>query len=148
MNVSVLTDVPDGGAQMSTSHPNDLDSKQLCAVIDQVIFECGLRENAEQLRAFNIVARHICFGGPQLLIYIGGVGGTGKCYVIQAIIHLFALLKRGEEVVIAAPTGAAVILIGGHTIHSLTMLPDTRRKRDFRDLIGLWRWKRYTYDIR
>ena len=130
-------------AGVSSSRPNDVDSEQLYALINQVIFERGLAENPEQLRAFEIVARHVCFGGPQLLMYIGGVGGTGKSYVVQAIIRLFTLLGRNEELVVGAPTGAAAILIGGYTIHSLTMLPDTRRKRDFKDLIALWRWKRY-----
>ncbi|KAI9068163.1 hypothetical protein FKP32DRAFT_1562236, partial [Trametes sanguinea] len=99
----------------------------------------GLRENAEQLRAFEIVAWHACFGKGQLLMYIGGVGGTGKTYVVKSILRLFDLLGRRREIVVGAPTGAAAILIGGSTIHSLTLLPETQsRKRNLRELVQNW----------
>ncbi len=121
----------------------ELDSEALLTVIQQVIIEKGLHANAEQLRAFEIVAHHACFGSGQLLMYIGGVGGTGKTYVVQAILRLFALLGRRNEVMIGAPTGAAARLVGGHTIHSLTMLPDSKKKKDLRELVNTWRGKEW-----
>ncbi len=106
-------------------------------VIRQVILEFQLQDNPEQLRAFEIVAQHVCFGGPQLLLYIAGVGGTGKSYVVTAILRLFSLIHRRHEVMVAAPTGAAAILIGGYTVHSLLMLPE-RDGVDLQPLVFLW----------
>ena len=117
----------------------DIDGKLGC--IEQVIVEMHLRENPEQLRAFEIVAWHACFGVGQLMIYIGGVGGTGKSYVVKAILRLFDLLGRRDEIVVGAPTGAAAILIGGNTIHSLAMLPESanRKKSKTEELMHRWR---------
>ncbi len=98
--------------------------EELQSVIDDVIREYKLSNNPEQLRSFEIIARHVCFHGPQLSMYIGGVGGTGKSYVIQAILRLFSLIGRRNEILVSAPTGAAAVLIGGYTIHSLLLLPN------------------------
>lgn len=117
------------------SHPPT--NVNLAGVIRQVIVEFQLQNNPEQLRAFEIVAQHVCSGGPQLLLYIAGVGGTGKSYVVQAILRLFTLLGRRREVMVSAPTGAAAILIGGYTVHSLLMLPN-RDGIDLQPLVVLW----------
>lgn len=106
-------------------------------LIYQVVLEKNLRSNPEQLRAFEIVGRHVTRGGPQLLMYVGGVGGTGKSHVVNSILRLFSLLGKRNNILVAAPTGAAAILIGGHTIHSLTMLPDGPG-RDFQELSRIW----------
>ena len=105
--------------------------------VHQVVLEKQLLSNTEQLRAFEIVAKHITHGGPQLLMYIGGVGGTGKSHVVSAILRLFELLGMSSNILVAAPTGAAAILIGGHTIHSLTLLPDKPGK-DLQELGNIW----------
>ena len=121
-----------GGAasqNMATYDPNDL--------VYQVVLEKNLLSNPEQLRAFEIVSNHVINGGPQLTMYIGGVGGTGKSHVVNSILRLFSLLGRRGNILVAAPTGAAAILIGGHTIHSLTMLPDGPGK-DFQELCRIW----------
>ncbi len=109
----------------------------LSGVIRQVVLEFHLDRNPEQLRAFELVARHVCFGGPQLLMYIAGVGGTGKSYVVNAILHLFSLLGRRRQILVSAPTGAAAILIGGYTFHSLLMLPD-KEGIDLQPMVVLW----------
>ena len=106
-------------------------------LIRQVVIEMNLQRNSEQLRAFEIVGTHVIRGGPQLLMYIGGVGGTGKSHVLKSILRLFDLIGKTSAVLIGAPTGAAAILIGGHTIHSLTMLPDVPG-RDLQDLVDTW----------
>ncbi|TFK77671.1 hypothetical protein K466DRAFT_442517, partial [Polyporus arcularius HHB13444] len=108
------------------------------AVIEQVIIEYHLLDNVEQLRAFEIVAEHVCFGGSQLRMYIGGVGGTGKSHVVKAILRLFVLLGRRNQILVSAPTGAAAILIGGYTIHSLLLLPH-RDNTDLQPLTILWK---------
>ena len=106
-------------------------------VVFQVILEKNLRSNPEQLRAFELVSNHVTRGGPQLLMYIGGVGGTGKSHVVNSILRLLSLLGRRKTILVGAPTGAAALLIGGHTIHSLTMLPDGPG-RDFQELCKIW----------
>ncbi len=121
------------GQQVGPSpSPYDLEG-----VIDDVVAEYKLDNNPEQLRAFQIVARHVCFHGPQLSMYIGGVGGTGKSYVIQAILHLFTVLGRRNEILVSAPTGAAAVLIGGYTIHSLLLLPNEENP-DLQTLAVIW----------
>ena len=107
-------------------------------IIQQVILEKNLVSNEEQLRAFEIVAQHVCFGGSQLLMFIGGVGGTGKSHVVNAVLRLFSLLGMSKNILVAAPTGAAAILIGGHTIHSLTLLPDSPGK-NLQELCDIWK---------
>ena len=106
-------------------------------IIRQVVLENNLLSNKEQLRAFELVAQHACFGGEQLLMYVGGVGGTGKTHVVNSILRLFKLLGTSGKILVAAPTGAAAILIGGHTIHSLTLLPDTPGK-NLQQLCEIW----------
>ena len=54
----------------------------------------------------------------QMLLYIRGAGGVGKSRVIKAIEMGFLLLQRKEELLIAAPTGAAASGIGGSTVHA------------------------------
>ena len=107
-------------------------------VIRQVVIEKNLLSNKEQLRAFEIVARHTFSNEYQLLMFIGGVGGTGKSHVVNAILRLFSLLGKRNNILVAAPTGAAAILIGGHTIHSLTLLPDSPGK-NLQELCKIWR---------
>ena len=117
------------GGNIPTYDPRD--------VVYQVVLEKNLRSNPEQLRAFELVANHVITGGPQLLMYVGGVGGTGKSHVVNSILRLFSLLGKRKRILVAAPTGAAAILIGGHTIHSLTMLPESRGK-DLQELSRIW----------
>ena len=106
-------------------------------LMHQVVLEKNLLSNPEQLRAFEIVGNHVLNGGAQLLMYIGGVGGTGKSHVVNSILRLFSLLGKRNTVLVAAPTGAAAILIGGHTIHSLTLLPDGPG-RNLQELCKIW----------
>ncbi|KAI0066313.1 hypothetical protein BV25DRAFT_1776899, partial [Artomyces pyxidatus] len=80
--------------------------------------------NDEQERAVRIVAEHYIDRDPeQLLMYISGVGGTGKSHVIRAISEFFARMDRSESLLLSAPTGIAAVLIQGFTLHALTFLP-------------------------
>ena len=46
--------------------------------------------NNEQVRVFRIIANHAqSKGSPQLKMYIGGMGGTGKSRVIKALVSFF-----------------------------------------------------------
>ena len=63
----------------------------------------------------------------QLLMYIGGKGGT---QIIKAIVAAMRILKREQEVILLAPTGAAADNMGGNTIHTaLGMSIGTKQNR-------------------
>lgn len=115
------------------------------ALIDQVVEDMALEANPEQERAFRIVADHM--RDPerveQLLMYIAGVGGTGKTHVIKAMLRLFSLSGRRGEILVAAPTGAAALNVDGYTIHSLLMMPAKLRGKSLSELVKLWRNVRY-----
>lgn len=110
--------------------------------IDAVESEFGLKNNVEQSRAFRIVAEHMLSDkntSEQLLMYLGGVGGTGKSHVINATVELFRRCGVAESLRLSAPTGIAAVLIRGHTIHSLTLLPKGVHRNDPSKLEDLWR---------
>lgn len=109
-------------------------------VIDDVIKEFTMQENEEQVRAVKIIGEHVigrC--EEQLLMYVGGSGGTGKSHVINAIVSLFKRCGRSDEILLAAPTGCAAVLIGGYTVHALTMLPQDKKKINIQLLEDIWR---------
>ena len=75
--------------------------------------------NAEQERAFRIVANHATqHDHEQLKMYIGGMAGTGKSQVIKSLIQFFTLQKEQHKFVILGPTGTAAALNNGSTYHS------------------------------
>ncbi|KAF8177144.1 hypothetical protein K438DRAFT_1511308, partial [Mycena galopus ATCC 62051] len=84
----------------------------------------GIRHNPDQLRALRIIAEHFMFGmEDQLLLYIAGVGGAGKSFVIKTVVEFFRRCGVSERMMLSAPTGCAAVLIDGFTIHALTFLP-------------------------
>ncbi|KAF8550782.1 hypothetical protein OG21DRAFT_1394958, partial [Imleria badia] len=84
----------------------------------------GIGQNREQEMALHIVCEHVIAGDqPQLLMHVTGTGGSGKSYVIEAIMTFFEQTNRSDQILVAAPTGCAAVLIKGNTIHSLTSLP-------------------------
>ncbi|OJT07088.1 ATP-dependent DNA helicase PIF1 [Trametes pubescens] len=105
--------------------------------IEGIVVEFGLNSNEEQERAFRIVADHVKSGSRQLMMYIAGVGGTGKTHVIKAVLKLFSILGRSREILVGAPTGAAALNIDGYTMHALTMLPGNGKGR-LNELRQLW----------
>ncbi|KAF5311241.1 hypothetical protein D9611_013019 [Ephemerocybe angulata] len=111
-----------------------------------VAIQRGIHRNPEQLRAFQEIALHAINGGEQLLMYIGGRGGTGKSYLIDTVELLFECLGRSDELRLGAYTGIAASLIGGNTLHSLLSIgssfgknPATATKR----LSDEWRNVKY-----
>lgn len=111
--------------------------------VESVISEMQLSDNEEQERAFRIVADHMRMGTEQLLMYIAGVGGTGKSHVIKSIVRLFEKVSRADQLMLGAPTGCAAIGIGGYTIHSLVMLSRSGEKPDYTLLKALWAGVKY-----
>ncbi|KAH9855862.1 hypothetical protein C2E23DRAFT_703266, partial [Lenzites betulinus] len=80
------------GDTIETDDVTNLDPVE--RVIEQVVQEMHLNANTEQERAFRIVAHHVHKDTAQLLMYIAGVGGTGKTHVVKAVLRLFDLLGR------------------------------------------------------
>jgi ATP-dependent DNA helicase PIF1 len=66
----------------------------------------GLTEG--QQRAFDLVK-----SGANL--YLSGLGGTGKSYVLERMIKWAE--GSGKNVIVCAPTGIAALNVGGSTIH-------------------------------
>jgi DNA replication protein DnaC len=54
----------------------------------------------------------------QFLLYVGGSGGVGKSWLIQAIETLFQVMDDHRSLCITASTGSAAANINGRTIHS------------------------------
>lgn len=75
--------------------------------------------NAGQQKAFRIIANHACCIAPnQLLMHLGGMGGTGKSTVIKALCEFFQSRDEQERFVLLGPTGTSAALIGGSTYHT------------------------------
>ena len=55
----------------------------------------------------------------------GGVGGTGKSFLIETIQMKMEIWKNKESLTcaVAAPTGLAAFNVGGVTVHRLLQLP-------------------------
>ncbi|KAJ2926673.1 hypothetical protein H1R20_g10431, partial [Candolleomyces eurysporus] len=64
--------------------------------------------NTEQKRAFKIVAHHVmCVSSPQLKMYLGGMGGTGKSQVIKCLIKFFEA-RAGDFAQLPPTSGKAL----------------------------------------
>ncbi|KAF5331416.1 hypothetical protein D9611_011867 [Ephemerocybe angulata] len=75
--------------------------------------------NDGQQKAFRIIANHACAIDPmQLLMHLGGMGGTGKSTVIKALCHFFSQRDENYRFVLLGPTGTSAALIGGSTYHT------------------------------
>ncbi|KAL8284658.1 hypothetical protein RB597_008496 [Gaeumannomyces tritici] len=55
---------------------------------------------------------------PQLCLFVGGEGGTGKSRVIAAVAELFARTAQSRRLLVTATSGTAAANIDGITIHS------------------------------
>ncbi|KIJ37893.1 hypothetical protein M422DRAFT_259506, partial [Sphaerobolus stellatus SS14] len=86
--------------------------------------------NAEQERAFRLIANHILSSSrSQLKMYIGGMAGTGKSQVVRAVQALFGRIGKSEMLKLTAPTGSAAVVIGGTTYHSLLCFREREEDR-------------------
>lgn len=132
---SDCTAVVDGRPSTGPSH----------STVDEMTVEHLIREfalNREQEAAFRLTCNRATNARlPQLRMYIGGPGGTGKSRVVQAISTFFQ--QRGElrRIRLAAYTGVAASNVGGVTLHSALMLNQDWSKRGARmrqELAELW----------
>ncbi|KAJ7779991.1 hypothetical protein B0H16DRAFT_1223117, partial [Mycena metata] len=79
--------------------------------------------NAEQARAFSIVAQHsMASNRDPLRMHLGGPGGTGKSRVIDALQDFFVARKQPRRFRLASYTGVAARNISGMTLHAALML--------------------------
>ncbi|TDL18178.1 hypothetical protein BD410DRAFT_728772, partial [Rickenella mellea] len=79
--------------------------------------------NAEQARAFRIVAEHSTGRRlSPLRMYLGGAGGTGKSRVINALKEFFARSRQERRLRLTSFTGVAARNISGMTLHSALLL--------------------------
>ncbi|KAJ7321528.1 hypothetical protein DFH08DRAFT_712789, partial [Mycena albidolilacea] len=99
-------------------------SKKAQTVVDSISTEFKL--NAEQDRAFRSVANHaIDDSAPQLRMYLGGVGGTGKTQVIKALVNFFEVRNEAHRFIVLGPTGTSAALLNGSTYHSILGIRDS-----------------------
>ena len=105
--------------------------------------------NKEQRRAFELVAKHSMEERPdQLLMYLGGPGGTGKSRVVNALRDFFQARNQTRRFRLAAYTGVAARNIGGATLHSLLQLNESGKElsaKARRDLASLWEGVDYLF---
>src|ERR1700692_3155533 len=86
-------------------------------LIEDVIEKFEL--TSDQERAFRIIANHaVTPGSEQLMMYVGGMGGTWKSQVIKALMDFFKSRNESHRFVVLAPTGTAAALLPGSTYHS------------------------------
>src|SRR6202167_2696649 len=91
-------------------------------LIEDVIEKFEL--TSEQERAFRIIANHaVTPGSEQLMMYVGGMGGTGKSQVIKALMDFYKSRNESHRFAILAPTGTAAALLLGSTYHSFLGVP-------------------------
>ncbi|KAF6755124.1 hypothetical protein DFP72DRAFT_745796, partial [Ephemerocybe angulata] len=86
-------------------------------IMTRVVADFKLNDGQE--KAFRIVANHSCCIAPeQLLMHLGGMGGTGKSTVIRALCQFFNDRNETYRFVLLGPTGTSAALIGGSTYHT------------------------------
>ena len=107
--------------------------------------------NIDQKRVFQLVNYHLehqlqhengackCTDMKPLHMFVSGVGGTGKSFLIKTIRALVTQVWHNEKdsllCAISAPTGLAAFNVGGVTIHRLLQLPIEHKGR----ATGYWR---------
>ena len=125
-------------------HQSGMMIEEMLEVVEEVHADFFLDTNQEQSRAFRIAAEHFVFSTmEQMLLFITGMGGTGKSHIIKAIIALFKQCGCPENLLLSAPTGSAAILIDGYTIHALTFLPGKDETNKQSELELIWGKVRY-----
>jgi hypothetical protein len=94
------------------------ESNDVHFIMDETVKQFKL--NTEQERAFRIVANHASnYDNEQLKMYVGGMGGTGKSRVIEALKRYFDCRGESWRLLILGPTGTSAALLGGSTYHSV-----------------------------
>lgn len=104
---------------------------------DKELTELVKTLNPDQRRIYDTITKAIdhsvshainecsCDSFQPLLLYVSGYGGTGKSYLIKAIMSWAYVKSRSTlcKIVLAAPTGISAAGISGMTLHSALSLP-------------------------
>ena len=90
----------------------------LCLITSQYLLnqKQGIVVRALFLRILQPI--HINSVHDQFLLYLGGVGGVGKTYLIKAFIFGLSIMRKEDDVLLTASTSAAASNVGGATYHS------------------------------
>jgi hypothetical protein len=121
-----------------------LSLEQRTIIVDEIHHTFRLHQNAEQSRAFRIAAEHFMTNDlHQMLMFVTGMGSSGKSHVIKTIVELFKRCGCSHELLLSAPSGCAAILIEGYTIHALTFLPGKQTTNNKGKLENIWARVRY-----
>ena len=94
--------------------------------------------NDDQRPVFDVMMETLAGDQPQKLIDVSGGAGTGKSYLINAILHKAQELSGHRNLVkIVSPTGSAASHFpNGQTIHSLLRIPTSKGTSELDDLAG------------
>lgn len=114
------------------------------AQLEDVLSSMSMSKNFEQEQALHTIAEHFYTrNNEQLLMYVSGVGGTGKSHLINDTVRFFSQCGFSSFLLLGAPTGIAAVLINGWTVHALCYLAvkDTKSKDD--ELRAIWKDVRY-----
>jgi hypothetical protein len=96
---------------------SDLTDSRIDELIEEVSQEYTL--NKLQNKAFTTIANSVLRkDSPQIIMYIGGQGGTGKSRIVKAITKLFENIGHNDAVKRMSFTGTSSYNIEGRTLHS------------------------------
>ncbi|KAF5310090.1 hypothetical protein D9619_010532 [Psilocybe cf. subviscida] len=141
--IEIMTLQPERQFPSLALQENEDEDDAVRRIMQWVIDEMNLESNPEQLRAFMMIADHLAKGSSeQLLMYVSGVGGTGKSHVINSVVKLFEAFGCRDLLALGAPTGIAAVLIGGQTLHSLALLNPSGKAGKIERLTQIWKAKR------
>jgi hypothetical protein len=107
-------------------------------LVHDICNRLGKKFNKEQERAFRIVAAHA--SNPQsspLKMYMGGMGGSGKSAVFNAIVEFFTARKEEYRFLVLGPTGSTAALLNGSTYHSVFRIPREGKSKNRDDVDGI-----------
>ena len=106
-----------------SSDPLSLEEREAMLNVDQRRIYDNLHTHLQHQKRHE-VGECLCDFKP-LSMFVSGVGGTGKSFLIEALKCLVGRVwtDEGVKVVVAAPTGLAAFNVGGLTIQRLFQLP-------------------------
>lgn len=99
----------------------------------------SLPDTIERISRISAQLEEILPSSKQLLLFLGGCGGTGKSRIIQTFLDFARRWHSTSTVVVSATSGIAAMLIGGCTLHSaLGIGVQANPPTPSQDLINAW----------
>ncbi|KAL6304471.1 hypothetical protein BKA93DRAFT_700230, partial [Sparassis latifolia] len=107
----------DGSTQNTIQHPGHSLQDSSIALLHGTLDAFTL--NNKQMQAFVIAARSLHHRETSpLLLYLGGMGGTGKSRVLNSLMYFLTSREEAYRFLVLVPTGSAASLVDGATYHS------------------------------